>query len=99
MPTPVPPDAAAKPTELASVRPLSELPPGTCAVVVRVEATPIGRRLLDLGFVPNTSIRVMRRAPLGDPTTYELRGMRLCLRQEEARAVQVRVRGTTGASR
>ncbi|MGH0032893.1 MAG: FeoA family protein [Myxococcota bacterium] len=70
---------------------LSELAPGARAVVVRVEATPIGRRLLDLGFVPDTEIRVLRRAPLGDPTTYGLRGMQLCLRRGEARAIRVRV--------
>lgn len=75
----------------AGVVPLSDLTLGTRARVVRVDADrPIGRRLLDLGFVPGTSIRVMRRAPLGDPTTYELRGTRLCLRRAEAHHIQVR---------
>jgi ferrous iron transport protein A len=49
----------------------------------------IGRRLLDLGFVPGTEVRVVRRAPLGDPVEYELRGYRLCLRRSEA--LQIRV--------
>jgi ferrous iron transport protein A len=83
----------------ASPVPLSDLAPGASAVVVRVEATRIGRRLLDLGFVPDTAIRVVRRAPLGDPTTYELRGTRLCLRRSEARAVLVTPRPTAGAGR
>lgn len=69
--------------------PLSELRPGAVAVVARVDPGAVGRRLLDLGFVPTTPIRVLRRAPLGDPTTYELRGTRLCLRRSEARAVWV----------
>jgi len=79
--------------------PLSDLAPGASAVVIRVEPTRIGRRLLDLGFVPDTAIRVVRRAPLGDPTTYELRGTRLCLRRSEARAVLVAPQPTARARR
>lgn len=52
-------------------------------------ASPIGRRLLELGFRPGTPLRVIRRAPLGDPTTYELRGSRFCLRRGEAERVAV----------
>jgi ferrous iron transport protein A len=69
---------------------LADLPPGARAVVTGVSPDlPVGRRLLDLGFVPNTPIRVLRRAPLGDPISYELRGMRICLRKEEARNILV----------
>jgi len=50
----------------------------------------VSRRLLDLGFVPGTRVRVVRRAPLGDPTLYELRGTQLCLRRSEAARVRVR---------
>jgi len=71
--------------------PLSSLPPGRRAVVVAVDAdTPIGARLLDLGFVPDTPVRVLRRAPLGDPVVYELRGVRLALRRSEAARIDVR---------
>ena len=72
---------------------LADLPPGTRAEVVDVCAeSPIGRRLLDLGFTPRTPVRVVRRAPLGDPSLYELRGMRLCLRRGDAAQVRVRRR-------
>jgi Fe2+ transport system protein FeoA len=37
---------------------------------------------------------VLRRAPLGDPVEYELRGYRLCLRRTEA--MRIRVRRTSG---
>jgi Fe2+ transport system protein FeoA len=46
--------------------------------------------MLDLGFVPNSRVRVLRRAPLGDPVEYELRGYRICLRDSEARAIRVK---------
>ena len=70
---------------------LSELEPGSEAVVVEVEDTgPISRRLLDLGLLPETPVKVLRRAPLGDPSIYELRGYRLCLRKGDAARVRVR---------
>jgi Fe2+ transport system protein FeoA len=77
---------AASPSPLS----LADLEPGADARVESVEAgTPIGRRLQDLGFVPGTPVRVLRRAPLGDPVEYELRGTRLCLRRSEARRIHV----------
>lgn len=69
---------------------LDRLDPGDSGVVCHVEATDgIGRRLLDLGFIPGTPVRVVRRAPLGDPIAFELRGSRICLRRREAARIQV----------
>lgn len=69
---------------------LADLPPGSVAKVASVDAqSPIGRRLLDLGFVPGTEVKVVRRAPLGDPVEYELRGYRVCLRRSEALRIEV----------
>jgi len=70
---------------------LTQLAPGASGEIVHVEAgSGIGRRLLDLGFIPGTPLRVLRRAPLGDPIVYELRGTRICLRQIEATHILVR---------
>lgn len=75
---------------LPSSVPLSQLAPGESAEVRAVDGKgPIGRRLLELGFRPGTRLRVIRRAPLGDPTTYELRGSRFCLRRAEAERIAV----------
>jgi Fe2+ transport system protein FeoA len=69
---------------------LTELAPGDAGVIARVESGDgIGRRLLDLGFIPGTPLRVVRRAPLGDPVSFELRGSRICLRRGEAARVFV----------
>jgi ferrous iron transport protein A len=71
---------------------LAGLRPGSVAVILDVEKdTPEGRRLGDLGFVRGTTVRVLKRAPLGDPTVYDLRGYRLCLRRTEADRVRVRL--------
>ncbi len=70
---------------------LADLAPGAVAVIEHVdEASRLGRRLLDLGLVPETRIKLRRRAPLGDPLEFELRGYRLCLRRAEAHEVRVR---------
>ena len=70
---------------------LARLPVGTAAVVEAVtDGSPVSARLLDLGFVPGTPVRALRRAPLGDPTLYELRGAQLCLRRSEAERIEVR---------
>ena len=69
---------------------LDRLAPGDTGVIARVESRDgIGRRLLDLGFIPGTTVRVVRRAPLGDPVSFELRGSRICLRRSEAARVFV----------
>lgn len=71
--------------------PLASLPVGARGVIVAVRAgDAVGQRLLDLGLLPGTPLEVRRRAPLGDPSVYELRGTQLCLRRSEAERVRVR---------
>jgi len=70
---------------------LAALEPGSVVVILEVDrASAEGQRLLDLGFVPGTEVRVLKRAPLGDPMVYSLRGTHLCLRSTEADRVRVR---------
>jgi ferrous iron transport protein A len=70
--------------------PLSSLAPGSRATVIDVDAsTPEGHRLLELGFLPETEIRVVRRAPLRDPIAFYLRGGQICLRRSEAALIRV----------
>jgi ferrous iron transport protein A len=76
---------------------LARLELGEAAEVEAVEAGSAGGlRLLDLGFAPGTRVRALRRAPLGDPTLYELRGTQLCLRRSEAERVRVRLLAPAG---
>jgi ferrous iron transport protein A len=70
--------------------PLSTLRTGDRATVLEVDvSTPVGRRLLDLGFIPETEVRVVRRSPFGDPIAFYLRGCQLCLRRSEAARILV----------
>lgn len=47
------------------------------------------RRLLELGLFPGTPVTAVRRSPLGDPIAYEVRGMVVALRRDQARFIQV----------
>lgn len=74
--------------------------PATCALntlgigcrgaVVAVGGDPdVRRRLLEMGFCNGATVEVIRRAPLGDPIEFRLRGYHLSLRGEQARHVQI----------
>lgn len=39
--------------------------------------------LVSLGFVPGTSVRIIRFAPLGGPVEIEIRGTRVCVRRAD----------------
>ena len=70
---------------------LADLAPGERATVRGVRgAGVLRRRLLEMGFVSGTSLRVVRLAPLGDPMEVELHGYHLSLRRSEAGTVLVR---------
>jgi ferrous iron transport protein A len=50
----------------------------------------ISLRLMEMGVVPGTQLRLIGMAPLGDPLEIELRGYRLSLRKIEAERVEVK---------
>lgn len=49
----------------------------------------VALRLLEMGLTPGASVRLVGRAPLGDPLEVELRGYRLSIRRAEAARVAV----------
>ena len=69
---------------------LDELRPGDTAVVLSVGGdVDLRRRLLEMGFVSGTSVRIVRLAPFGDPMEVQLHGYHLSLRRSEAETVLV----------
>ena len=70
---------------------LAELKPGDAAIVCCVRpGEPSRRRLMEMGFVSGTNLKLVRSAPLGDPLQVEVRGYQLSLRLAEARGILVR---------
>ena len=69
---------------------LDELSVGHSGVITAVGGEGILRcRLLDMGLIPQTRIRVSKIAPMGDPMELFLRGYTLTLRKEDAHNITV----------
>lgn len=69
---------------------LDVLDPGARCSVVRVHGTDaITQRLMEMGLIRGSEIRVVRFAPLGDPMQISLLGYHLSLRKSEAARVEV----------
>jgi ferrous iron transport protein A len=63
---------------------------GEAATVAMVDGTDeISIRLMEMGLIPGTELRVLGVAPLGDPLEIEVRGYRLSIRKTEAARVQL----------
>ncbi len=73
---------------------LDKLPLGQEAVITAVGGEGSLRcRLLDMGLIPKTRVRVEKIAPLGDPLELRVRGYSLSLRKEDAGKIEVEVSG------
>ena len=71
---------------------LDQVPIGDSVRVVSVSGDdPIARRLGDLGIRAGVEVECLRRAPLGDPSVFELCGYQLCLRRTESARVRVQL--------
>ncbi len=71
---------------------LSDMQPGEKGIILSVSGdNTVQRRIRDMGIVRGTEIEVVRRAPLGDPVEFRLKGYNLSLRKEEASCVSVEV--------
>ena len=74
---------------------LDQFPIGQDAVITQVGGEGALRcRLLDMGLIPKTTVRVEKIAPLGDPLELRVRGYSLSLRKEDARNIDVEVHRT-----
>ena len=71
---------------------LHELKTGQCGIVVRVGGKgPAKRRMMDMGLVPGSEVKMVRVAPLGDPIEFTVKGYNLSLRRNEAKQIKVEV--------
>jgi Fe2+ transport system protein FeoA len=70
---------------------LSELNVGERGILVSLDLPEsVQNHLMHMGFVPDSCVHALRRAPAGDPTVYCVDGMEIALRHETAAAIHVR---------
>ncbi|MFC5076927.1 Ferrous iron transport protein A [Vibrio thalassae] len=49
----------------------------------------VRKKLMVMGILPNTEVKMVRRAPMGDPLQIEVRGVALAIRNNIANAIEV----------
>jgi Fe2+ transport system protein FeoA len=75
-------------------RTLDRLAPGDVGTLEAVAGDPgLRRRLMELGLLPGTPIRLVRRLDAGGVLELEVRRARLTLRADDARQLAVRSGG------
>jgi ferrous iron transport protein A len=87
-------------TGVRQVSALSELNVGERGILVALDLPEsVQNHLMHMGFVPDSCVHALRRAPAGDPTVYCVDGMEIALRHETAAAIRVRLcTGVTAAA-
>lgn len=71
---------------------LSEINPGDTVTIRLLDglSSDIRKKLMVMGgLLPNTEVKVIRRAPMGDPLQVEVRGVSVALRETIAQKIEV----------
>ena len=69
---------------------LSELKTGERGVIVKVYGHGgFRKRIIEMGFVKGSHVKVVLNAPLKDPIEYEIIGYKISLRREEAEKIEI----------
>ena len=73
---------------------LEDLKNGEKAIITKVKGSGAFRkRIIEMGFVVNKEVLVVRNAPLKDPIEYTIMGYDVSLRRSEARLIEVSKKG------
>jgi ferrous iron transport protein A len=71
---------------------MREMSDNQAGIIKKVAASgDMGRRLREMGLVPETAIKIQGRAPLRDPVAVKVRDFVLTLRNNEADRISVEV--------
>ncbi|BDR14188.1 FeoA family protein [Vibrio sp. STUT-A11] len=70
---------------------LSEIIPGDSVTIRLLDglSSDVRKKLMVMGLLPNTVVKVIRRAPMGDPLQVEVRGVSVALREAIAQKIEV----------
>jgi Fe2+ transport system protein FeoA len=69
---------------------LADLKPGQSGTIIKLQLSgALKRRLMDMGVIAGTPVRVEKVAPLGDPIEVHIKSYQLSLRKGEADKIDV----------
>ncbi len=78
---------------------LADMPRGQTSTVREVAGSrAFRRRLLEMGLVPGTTVRIVAVAPLGDPLQIEVRGGQWSIRRAEAAQIAITPASATSST-
>jgi ferrous iron transport protein A len=69
---------------------LTELHIGQIARIQSVAESAFKEKLQEMGCIPGSLIKPIRKAPFGDPIAYELEEYTLSMRKNEAETIEIR---------
>jgi len=73
---------------------LADVPLGQDAEITSIDCERgLSRRLMEMGLLPGTRVRLVRVAPLGDPIELRVRNYSLSVRRAEAAKIAVSPEG------
>lgn len=70
---------------------LDNLPCGQEAIIEKVSNSALSKRLYELGFYKGVRVKVISKAPLGDPIIIEIIGYRLAVRKATLKTIQIKM--------
>ena len=69
---------------------LAELKRGESAKIIKIgKIGELKSRLSAMGVITGTEIKLERKAPLGDPQEYIIRGTAIAIRKEDAKNIEI----------
>ncbi|EGU37090.1 FeoA family protein [Vibrio scophthalmi] len=73
---------------------LSKLQQGQEAIIIGFDrlSNDVRKKLMVMGLLPNTPIKLIRFAPMGDPIQVEVRGVSIAVRANMAASILVEVK-------
>jgi ferrous iron transport protein A len=71
------------------VRTVADLKPGEEAIIKGYTDSVVSLKLMEMGCLPGTMIRINYKAPFGDPIAIDVAGYNLSLRISEASSIIV----------
>lgn len=67
---------------------LYDLNPGESAIIAGLDnCDGMRRRLIDLGFAPQSKVSCVLKAPLGDPKAFMIKNTIIALREEDSKNI------------
>ena len=68
---------------------VADMVPGETGIILGFLDDHLSSKLLEMGFLPGTSVMLNFRAPLGDPICVSVSGFDLSLRIDEASTISI----------